>query len=339
MIALIDEIMVSKEKSSAVSRANSRTSQTHEGRGEVYHEPVLLEEVISVLRPVSGKKFFDGTFGGGGHSEALIEREAAVVAFDQDPDAIQEASGLLERYSGKLILVQSNFSDAARYFQENNFEPFDGILLDLGVSSHQLDTAERGFSFQSDGPLDMRMNPARGRSVAEIVNEDPEEELARIFFEYGEESAARKIANRIVCDRDRKRITTTGELVKIVSTVVPKRGPKNPATKVFQALRIAANDELGVLRKGLQELKGWLNPGGRFAIITFHSLEDRIVKHFFREVSQEWIDRPEWPEPQRNPEFGFRLITNRPITATEREQRQNPRSRSAKLRVVERMSL
>jgi 16S rRNA (cytosine1402-N4)-methyltransferase len=183
------------------------------------------------------------------------------------------------------------------------------------------------------------MGPHVQRTAADIVNQSSQAELARIFFEFGEESAARRLAAHLVKVRARVPIQTTQDLVRAVESIIPKRGPKNPATKVFQALRIAVNAELSVLERALHELSRSVKPGGRMAVIAFHSLEDRIVKRYFREVSQEWVDRPEWPAPRRNPAHAFRLITSRPIEPTEEEVRQNPRARSAKLRVIERISL
>jgi 16S rRNA (cytosine1402-N4)-methyltransferase len=213
----------------------------------------------------------------------------------------------------------------------------DGVLLDLGVSSHQVDTASRGFSFLGNGPLDMRMGSRVQRTAADIVNQSSQEELARIFFEFGEEPAGRRLAAHLVKVRGRAPIRTTHDLVKAVESVIPKRGPRNPATRIFQALRIAVNDELAVLERALRELSVWVKGGGRMVVITFHSLEDRIVKRYFKEISQEWIDRPEWPAPQRNPVYAFRLVTARPIGPSEEEVNQNARARSAKLRVIERI--
>ncbi len=214
----------------------------------------------------------------------------------------------------------------------------DGILLDLGVSSRQLDNPERGFSFREDGPLDMRMDTRSGLSAAELVNEWSEEELIRIFREYGEESRAARVAREIVKSRLVKRIETTFELSEVVGRAIPKTSAKNPATKVFQALRIAVNDELGCLERALEQVHRWLRPGGRLAVITFHSLEDRIVKNYMRRHSEPTIDRPEWPAARPNPECYYRLPVRKAITASAAEQAANPRSRSAKLRIAERLA-
>jgi len=299
-----------------------------------YHEPVLLKETLTLLAPAPGKLFVDGTLGGGGHSEALLAAGASVIGLDQDPQALEFAGRRLARYGERFRAVRSNFAEVGRVLDELGIPGIDGALLDIGVSSWQLDTPERGFSFQADGPLDMRMDPEGPVTAADLVNTAPVEELARIFREYGEESAARRVALQIEKERP---IRTTLELVAVVEKVIPRRGRISPATKVFQALRIAVNRELEVLEKALLECSARLNPGGRFAVITFHSLEDRIVKLFFRERSAEWIDKPEWPEPRRNPLYQFRLLTPKPVVASEEEINRNPRSRSAKLRGVEKL--
>ncbi|MBV8142182.1 MAG: 16S rRNA (cytosine(1402)-N(4))-methyltransferase RsmH [Verrucomicrobia bacterium] len=308
-----------------------------ESTGGCFHRPVLVRETVSALLPAEGKIFLDGTVGGGGHSLALLEAGACVIACDQDPQALQEASKKLAGYSNRVRFVESNFADLADWLPEIGVKELDGIVLDLGVSSHQLDTPSRGFSFLGNGPLDMRMGAHIQRTAADLVNQSSQEELARIFFEFGEEPAGRRLAAHLVKARGRAPILTTSDLVKAVESVIPKRGPRHPATRVFQALRIAVNDELAVLERALRGLSVRVKGGGRIAVIAFHSLEDRIVKRFFREVSQEWIDRPEWPEPQRNPAYGFRLMTARPIEPSEEEIRQNSRARSAKLRVIERI--
>jgi 16S rRNA (cytosine1402-N4)-methyltransferase len=234
--------------------------------------------------------------------------------------------------------VRGNFADAPELLAEHGLTQLDGALLDLGVSSHQLDTPARGFSFQADGPLDMRMDTDGPISATEIVNAMSADQLERIFRNYGEEPFARKIAQRIVRDRLIRPFATTRDLAEMIEAIIPRRGHAHPATRVFQALRIATNRELDVLERGLETITGLLAPGGVFAVITFHSLEDRIVKNFFRHRSAEWLDQPEWPEPRRNPDYCFRSLTRKPIVASAEEQRRNPRSRSAKLRAVQRLT-
>jgi 16S rRNA (cytosine1402-N4)-methyltransferase len=309
------------------------------GQPRSFHEPVLLEETIESLNPGPGKLFFDATVGGGGHTSRLLAAGSDVVASDQDPDAISEVLRRLAEFGSRLHLVRANFLEAPQHFAALGVSAFDGVLMDLGVSSHQLDTSYRGFSFQEEGPLDMRMGPNITLRASELVNFAPEEELIDIFRRLGEEPAARRIAVHLVRKRSERPFQTTTDLAKAVEEIIPRRGPRHPATRIFQGLRIAVNNELGVLEQALPVLAGWIKPGGRLAVITFHSLEDRIVKHYFRKVSQEWIDRPEWPEPRPNPAFNFKLITTRPIEPSPEEKLRNPRSRSAKLRVIERHTL
>src|ERR1700733_6155129 len=323
MIALADEEYMAGE-----------TERT----GGCFHVPVLLRETMRALQPAPGKIFLDGTVGGGGHALELLKAGAFVIACDQDPEALQEAARRLADYPGQVRFIESNFADVVHQLSDLGIKELDGVLLDLGVSSHQIDTPSRGFSFLGSGPLDMRMGPHVQRTAADLVNQSTQEELARIFFKFGEEPAGRRLAAHLIKVRSRSPIQTTEDLVKAVESIIPKRGPRHPATRVFQALRIAVNDELGVLERALRELSVWVKSGGRIAVIAFHSLEDRIVKRYFREVSQEWIDRPEWPAPQRNPAYAFRLITARPIEPSEEEVRRNSRARSAKLRVIERIS-
>lgn len=304
---------------------------------EGQHVPVMLEECLDGLNAVGDKRFLDGTFGGGGHTRALLQLGAEVVAFDRDPDARERAEERLSDYLDAFTLVHGNFADALEILGPEAIASFDGILLDLGISSIQLDDAERGFSFQTEGPLDMRMDTTRGATAADLVNSLEARELSRLFREYGEEPQANRVANAIVKARAHAPIDTTERLCEVVETVIHRTGKKHPATRVFQALRIAVNDELETLRRALPMLTKLLKPGGRLAIISFHSLEDRIVKQFLHETSREWLDRPEWPAPRPNPAFAYRLISRKPIIPTEDEVRMNPRSRSAKLRVAERV--
>lgn len=305
---------------------------------ESYHTPVLEEEVIHALMPMPGKLMLDGTLGGGGHTWRLLAQGTNVLALDQDPEALAWATQRLAEDAEHLVPLRANFASFPEILEEAGLGPvLDGILLDLGVSSHQLEAAERGFSFLRDGPLDMRMDPSAPVCAADLVNDWPEEELARIFYEYGDEKASRRVAKAIVRRRAERAFETTCDLAAVVATVIPKRGPASPATRVFQALRIAVNNEMGALETALEAAHHWLKPGGRLAVITFHSLEDRMVKQFFRRHSDAEIDRPEWPAPRPNPDCHYRLITRKGITASPGETSRNPRSRSAKLRVVERL--
>jgi len=301
---------------------------------EFYHEPVLMDAVLAAFVPVHGRLIVDGTLGGGGHSEALLRAGAQVIGIDQDAEAIAYASRRLESFGSSFRAVQANYSQIPSVLASLSIEKIDGALLDLGVSSHQLDEPARGFSFMHDGPLDMRMNPQTGPSAADLVNDLDDIELVRIFRELGEEPAARKIATAIVQRRRSQTFSTTLELARCVESVHPRRGRTHPATKVFQALRMEVNRELDVLESALPDISSLFSPGGRFAVITFHSLEDRIVKHFFKKHSAPEIDRPEWPAARPNPEYWFDLLSNKPVVAGEAELERNPRSRSAKLRAV-----
>jgi 16S rRNA (cytosine1402-N4)-methyltransferase len=298
---------------------------------------VLLAETIEALQPTPGKLLFDGTLGGGGHSEALLQQGARVVAMDQDEQALAYANARLKGYADRFCALRGNFRHFPQIVEEAGVSGFDGMLVDIGVSSHQLDDGARGFSFNKEAPLDMRMDTAADQTAADVINTAAEEELVRIFFEYGEESNARRIARAIVKARSSRLIQTTTQLAEIVAAASPKRGKRHPATLVFQALRIAVNDELAALRDFLAAAPKWLKPGGRLAVITFHSLEDRIVKQTFAHLSAPELDRPEWPAPRPNPDCMLKLITRKPIEASEAELELNPRARSARLRVVERL--
>ena len=302
-----------------------------------YHRPVLAAEAIELLAPHPGALILDGTCGGGGHTEAILRTGADVLALDQDPDALEFARARLADFGGRVTLRHANFREVGGVLDELGIALIGGAILDLGVSSRQLENADRGFSLMRNGPLDMRMDPRRELTAAEVVNSYAEEELTRIFRELGEEPAARRIASQIVKLRKETPFRETLALAKAVEKIVARHGRRHPATQVFQALRMEVNDELGALAQGLVALTSRLEGGSRIAVITFHSLEDRIVKNIFRERSREWLDRPEWPEPRRNPEFELKLITSKPIEPDAVEQRANPRSRSAKLRVAERI--
>lgn len=305
---------------------------------QAQHLPVLLAEVISGLAPVPGGLYIDGTLGGGGHAEALLNAAGPtgrLLGLDCDPDAIRRARLRLAPFGDRAVLVQANFRSMAAVAEAYGFVGVNGILLDLGVSWPQLSEAERGFSFQASGPLDMRMDPASPLTAFEIVNRWPAEELAEVIYRYGEEPQARRIARAIVATRP---LHTTGELADVVSRAVGgRRGARiHPATRVFQALRIAVNDELGALESALPQMTALLVRGGRFAVISFHSLEDRIVKRYIQREVRDCICPPDVPICACGHRATLREITRRPICASETEIRANPRSRSAKLRIAER---
>ena len=304
------------------------------------HEPVLLEEVLKALRPVSGGLYVDGTVGGGGHSEAILEAcspEGRLVGFDRDDWALEAAAKRLARFGGRLELHREAFAGLAKRLAK---QPCDGVLLDLGVSSPQLDEAERGFSFQSDGPLDMRMDRRQSVTAEQLVNELEPKELAEIFWKLGGERKSRRIARAIIEQRAMQRLETTLQLAEVVERSCPRRGARtHPATGVFQALRMAVNDELGQVERGLEA--GWsvLKSGGRMAVITFHSGEDRVVKQFSRDLARPYtvqgeVDLPELREPR---EPLARELSRKAINPSEAELDRNPRSRSAQLRVLEKM--
>jgi len=303
----------------------------NESPDDGYHVSVMPHEVEKWMAAGPGMFVIDGTLGGGGHSELLLEAGARVLGVDRDPEALDHARRRLARYGSRFRAWQGNFADLRDNPEVQGGERADGLLLDLGVSSRQLDDPDRGFSFRADGPLDMRMDPERGDSAARLVNEWPEEELRRVLREYGEEPRARRIAAAIVAGRP---FRGTLALAECIERAVGRSGRIHPATRAFQALRIAVNDELGSLERALEASLELLKPGGRLLVISFHSLEDRIVKRFMHDRAREWIDRPEWPEPRRNPRRALRLPTRKAIAPSEAEIRINPRARSAKLRVA-----
>lgn len=307
------------------------------------HRPVLLREAVEALRPRPGGRYLDGTFGGGSHTLAILEASAPdgiVLALDADPEAIARGERLSkERGLGdRLRLVQANFARLAEVAQESGLAPLDGVLLDLGLSSFQLAAPERGFAFRLRGPLDMRFDPTRGEPAATLVNALPEDELASLIWRYGEEPKARRIAAAIVNERAREPIMTTTRLAEVVSKAVGgRRGGKiHPATKTFQALRIATNDELGALERALDGAVEVLAPGGRLAVISFHSLEDRIVKRFIQHESATCICPPEQPVCTCDHQPRLRPV-GRAIRPSPEEIDVNPRSRSAVMRVAERL--
>ena len=301
---------------------------------EAFHIPVLLRPLIEAVAPVRGL-WIDGTFGAGGHSEALLNAGAdRVIGIDRDPSAISAGAAMAARWQGRLTLVEAAFAD----MQAHVGEPVDGVVLDLGVSSMQIDQPERGFSFMRDGPLDMRMS-AQGRGAADLVNNAGEAELADILYHLGEERAARRIARAIVAKRAEVPIVTTGQLAEIIQKCVgPARaGQSHPATRSFQAIRIAVNDEFGQLVAGLEAAERVLKPGGYLAVVSFHSLEDRIVKRFMNERSDTGGGGSRYAPERAHREPGFDRV-GRAIAPDARELADNPRARSAKLRIARRTS-
>jgi 16S rRNA (cytosine1402-N4)-methyltransferase len=304
---------------------------------------VLSAEVLHYLAPQPGKIYVDGTVGGGGHTMQLLEAsgpDGIVIGFDRDAEALQAASEKLVRYGDRVRLVHGNFADIAEMLAEIGISGIDGFLLDLGVSSFQLDKGERGFSFQQDAPLDMRMDDSTGVSAAELVNNLSEQELAKIIREFGEERWAVRIASHIVKARMVKPVETTLQLVDIIKGAIPRAKWEerlHPATRTFQGLRIAVNDELASLEKGLRAAIKLLNRGGRAAVISFHSLEDRIVKSVFREFTTGCVCPKEVPVCVCGRTPRLKKITGKPVFPCSEEVQSNPRSRSAKLRIAEKL--
>ncbi len=311
------------------------------------HIPVLLQESVEVLlsgRSFSGERklIVDATFGGGGHSRCLLERgggKVAVLAIDRDPAAVGRSAVLEQEFASGFRLLPGNFADLDRILDRAEVKTIDGLLLDIGLSSFQLEAGERGFSFQTDGPLDMRMEPDAGPSAAEIVREFSTAELTRIFREFGEEPYAAAIARKIVAERGQRPLLTTRSLALLIEEMVPdyKKSRRHPATRVFQALRICVNDELGALRKVLQSGLERLNPGGRMVVIAYHSLEDRLVKRFFRAAAKGCICPPRVPVCGCDRVSRVKILQLSGLRPRPEEIEQNPRSRSACLRAIERL--
>lgn len=307
---------------------------------EFRHAPVMPAEALHYLAPRPGGIYVDGTLGGGGHSRLILDASAPdgiLYAFDRDRAALAAAGERLAGFGARFNPFHANFAAMAELLEGAGVSGIDGFLLDLGVSSHQLDTAERGFSFQTDAPLDMRMDTGSGPTAAELVNGLPEAELSRIIREYGEERWAQRIARFIVAARTEAPVTTTGRLVDIIKGAVPRGAWEerlHPATRTFQALRIAVNDELGSLARGLAAAVGLLRPGGRGVVISFHSLEDRIVKHTFRGLARGCICPREVPYCCCGQTPQVTILTPRAVRPGEAESSANLRSRSARLRAV-----
>ena len=306
------------------------------------HVPVLLEQVLFWLEPEKKKRILDGTVGLGGHAYHLLNRSGAeLLGIDLDQDALHKAKSNLEKFGSRVHLFWGSYVDFDLFMDQLGWDKLDGVLLDLGVSSLQLDRPEKGFSFLREGPLDMRMDCTQGESAYQLVNQASFERLKNILWTYGEEPLAGRIARFIVDARSQRKIETTLDLARIVEKAYPParraKSRKHPATKTFQALRLAVNSELDNLRHFLDKILSFLAPKGRIGIISFHSLEDRIVKHFFKERAKACLCPPEVVVCQCDHRPELKILTRKPITAENKEIALNPRSRSAKLRVAERL--
>jgi len=313
------------------------------GMSAAYHEPIMLREIVDSLNLKPGGIYVDGTVGGGGHAQAILAATApdgVVIGIDRDDDALSESARVLESFGTRAFLVKGNYADMKGILSRLGMERVDGIVLDLGVSSHQLETAGRGFSFTKPAPLDMRMDRDAPWNARELVNTADLRELKRILREYGEELQAGRIARAIVERRKAGPIETTDELAGIVASAMPARmshGRIHPATRTFQALRIAVNDELESLHRGIASGIDSLKEGGRFSVISFHSLEDRMVKDLFRDASRGCTCPPDLPVCACGGKPRLRVITRKPLRPGEEEVEHNPRARSAKLRTAERI--
>jgi len=304
------------------------------------HLSVMPEESVRLLGCSKEGIFVDGTLGGGGHTAEILRANPAnrVIGIDRDIDALKAAGEFLKPFGDRVSFVRDDFRNIKNAVEGLGAGPVDGVILDVGVSSHQLDSVERGFSFRMDAPLDMRMDTRQAETAASLVNSLDEQDLERIFREFGEEAFARRVARAIIAARARKPIETTGELAEIVLFAIPRKfhGKRiHPATKVFQALRIAVNDELESLKQGITGGMGVLKAGGRMVVISFHSLEDRIVKNAFREASTGCVCPPKFPVCVCGHKPAALLLTRKAVTASEEEIERNPRARSAKLRAIE----
>ena len=300
------------------------------------HVSVLLNETLDGLAIKPGGRYIDGTVGGGGHSEAILASapDVEVLGLDADPTALERAALRLLPFGSRVKLVNANFAQMSAVARATGFSQVDGVVLDLGLSSDQLSDPDRGFGFIAGGPLDMRFDQTRGQSAADVVNQLDQDELADLIYRYGEEPASRKIARAIVAARP---IHAADQLAAVIEQAVGRRGRIHPATLTFQALRIAVNDELGALMSALPQATELLRSGGRLAVISFHSLEDRIVKEYLRSVSQEHVPQPDDLPGQVYRSATLRVVTRKPIVASEAEVLSNPRARSAKLRVAEKL--
>ncbi|NLF63766.1 MAG: 16S rRNA (cytosine(1402)-N(4))-methyltransferase RsmH [Chloroflexi bacterium] len=304
------------------------------------HIPVLFAEVLRLLQPRAGGLYIDGTLGAGGHAGGILEASSPngrLLGFDRDPEAIRFASERLGRFGDRFTAVHASYAAMAELAPEHGFDQVDGILLDLGLSSRQLEDPERGFSFLLEGPLDMRFDPTQGAPAATLINKLPEKALADLFWRYGEEENSRRYARAIVAERP---LQTTRELADVIEKAAPaavRRKRIHPATQVFQALRIAVNEELRELEEGLPAAIGLLRPGGRVAVISFHSLEDRFVKNLFRDLARDCVCPPGQPVCTCNTVPQVKVLTRKAVMPGDTEIEMNPRSRSARLRVAEKL--
>lgn len=308
-----------------------------------HHVPIMVSEVLTLLEPARGGIFVDGTLGGGGHAEAVLSampETGRLMGIDRDDEALAAAGARFARFGDRFTAIKGNFFDMKMLLNARGIYRVDGILLDLGVSSHQLDAAERGFSYKAEAPLDMRMDQSAPLTAKIAVNEWPESELRRIFYEYGEEKFSAKIASRIVERRKEKPIETTTELAELIKGAIPakfRNEPQHPARRCFQAIRIAVNGELDGLHDAIVSAHDLLNPGGRLAILTFHSLEDRIVKNAFRTFENPCTCPKSAPVCICGKKPTAKVLTRHPLVASEEEQKENSRATSAKLRAIVRM--
>jgi 16S rRNA (cytosine1402-N4)-methyltransferase len=308
------------------------------------HYPVLLQEVLQYANANKGTKFIDATVGGGGHARAILKQnlKAKVLGLDWDGESLEQLRQQFkkEKLSGRTILVHSNYANISKAVEENKFAPVDGIVLDLGFSSLQLDDADRGFSFQNNGPLDMRYDRTQKLDAASVLNQYPEKQLAEVFKKYGEDIHARKIAHAIVVQREDSSISSAQQVLDLIKKALPapvKHKATDSARRIFQAIRIEVNHELENLQKALPEMFNLLAPHGRLVVISFHSLEDRIVKNFFLELARGCICPPDFPECICGNQPKVKILTKKPVTAGPEELAENPRSNSAKLRAIEKI--
>jgi len=302
-----------------------------------YHIPVLLDECLEALDLQDGKIYIDATFGGGGHSSKILEskKDMKLFAFDQDPDSVEQSKVLKDKYPEKFVMIQENFANIRTGLALERFKKVDGILFDLGVSSHQINDPTRGFSFRGDGKLDMRMDQDSNLTAADVINTYSFEELTKIFREYGEEKEAARIAGNIIIEREKEKIETTLQLSAIIENCIVSKKSIKAKARIFQALRIYINKEMDVLQTALEDSVKILNPDGRLVVISYHSLEDRIVKNLFKYEAKSCICPPEFPKCVCDKVSTLTILSRKPIIPSANEIENNPRARSAKLRIAQ----